>query len=79
MGYIIAVRGYDGHLLWKLTVRSEIFLINCEDFDINKDGKPDCIGTGRQGTAVAFNPFTGIVSIFAFLSMSIIIDNLNVC
>ena len=60
MGHIIGVRGYDGHTLWNLTVRSEVFLMNCE-VDINRDGKPDCIGTGRQGTAVAFNPYTGII------------------
>ena len=59
MGYLMAVRGYDGQLLWKLTVRSEVFLMNCEDFDIDQDGKPDCIGTGRQGCAVAFNPYEG--------------------
>lgn len=59
MGFMMAIRGYDGQVLWNLTVRSEVFLLNCEDFDINEDGKPDCIGTGRQGVAVAFNPYTG--------------------
>ena len=59
IGYLIAVRGYDGHLLWNLTIKTQVFLINCEGFDINKDGKPDCIGAGRLGTAVAFNPYTG--------------------
>ena len=59
MGYLMAVRGYDGQLLWKLTIRSEVFLMNCEDFDIDQDGKPDCIGTGRQGCVVAFNPYEG--------------------
>ena len=59
LGYIIALRGYDGQLLWNLTVRSEVFLMNCEHFDIDFDGKPDCIGTGRQGVVVAFNPYTG--------------------
>lgn len=59
LGFIIALRGYDGHLLWNLTVRSEVFLMNCEDFDIDLDDKPDCIGTGRQGVVVAFNPYSG--------------------
>ena len=59
MGYLIAVRGFDGHPLWNLTIKTQVFLINCEGFDINRDGEPDCIGAGRLGTAVAFNPYTG--------------------
>ncbi|KAK3612229.1 hypothetical protein CHS0354_039511 [Potamilus streckersoni] len=59
MGILSAFRGYDGKLLWKIHSKSEIFLINCEEIDINKDGKKDCIGAGRQATLTAFDPYKG--------------------
>lgn len=34
-GSLLAVRGHDGKVLWKLGTKSEIFVINC-DIDINK-------------------------------------------
>ncbi|XP_045211867.2 uncharacterized protein LOC123563244 [Mercenaria mercenaria] len=59
MANVIALNGHDGSQLWSMKVRSEIFVMNCEDFDINKDGKKDCIGTGRSGQIAAFNPYKG--------------------
>ena len=44
-------------------MRTEVFLMNCEHFDLDLDGKSDCIGTGRKGVVVAFNPYTGMVII----------------
>ena len=59
LGEIIALRGNDSMLLWSLRVHMQLFEMNCGIVDINKDGKPDCIGTGRFGTVVAFDPRTG--------------------
>ena len=36
-----------------------VFQINCGNIDIDKDGKTDCIGTGRMSTVVAFDPRKG--------------------
>ena len=35
------------------------FEMNCNNIDIDGDGKPDCIACGRMSTAVAFNPRNG--------------------
>ena len=35
------------------------FELNCNNIDIDGDGKLDCIAAGRMGTAVAFNPRNG--------------------
>ncbi|XP_060559392.1 uncharacterized protein LOC132719615 [Ruditapes philippinarum] len=59
MGNIIAVSGINGSQLWSLKTRSEVFAMNCEDFDINKDGKKDCVVTGRTGQISAFDPYKG--------------------
>ncbi|XP_052780569.1 uncharacterized protein LOC128217450 [Mya arenaria] len=58
-GSIMALRGYDGKVLWDIDVRSEVLFFNCEQFDFDKDGKQDCIATGRMGTIIAFNPRNG--------------------
>lgn len=58
-GTIYAFRGLDGSQLWKLSSRSDIFLLNCEEFDLDGDNKLDCVGTGRAGTVMAFNPRKG--------------------
>jgi hypothetical protein len=59
MGNIIAVSGINGSQLWSLKTRSEVFAMNCEDFDINKDGTKDCVVTGRTGQISAFDPYKG--------------------
>ncbi|XP_064624748.1 uncharacterized protein LOC135486131 isoform X2 [Lineus longissimus] len=61
LGQVIALRGSDGQVLWNISVTAEIFLFNCEGIDINKDGMKDCIGGGRMGSLVAFNPKNGDV------------------
>ncbi|KAI0219155.1 hypothetical protein LSAT2_029236 [Lamellibrachia satsuma] len=35
--------------------------MNCHKIDIDKDGKADCIASGRTGTVVAFDPRKGKV------------------
>ena len=60
MGNIIAVNGINGSQLWSMKTRSETFVMNCEDFDVNKDGKKDCIATGRTSQIAAFDPYIGI-------------------
>ncbi|XP_062612020.1 protein FAM234B-like [Saccostrea cucullata] len=60
-GGVIALRGYDGKLLWKVDVYSEVFAINCHGIDVNKDGTYDCLASGRLGTLVAIDPKTGKV------------------
>ncbi|KAI0222414.1 hypothetical protein LSAT2_026355 [Lamellibrachia satsuma] len=37
------------------------FELNCNNIDIDGDGKLDCIAAGRMGTAVAFNPRNGTI------------------
>ena len=34
--------------------------MNCGNIDVNKDGKTDCIATGRLSTLVAFDPRKGL-------------------
>ncbi|XP_013402918.1 protein FAM234B isoform X1 [Lingula anatina] len=58
-GFVIALRGYDGKELWRLNTYAEVFEINCQELDVNKDGKLDCIGSGRLSTLLAFDPRTG--------------------
>lgn len=59
IGNLIALNGHNGSQLWSLKIRAEAFALNCEDFDINKDGKKDCIATGRKGLIAAFDPYEG--------------------
>ena len=59
MGQVVALRGYDGALLWSFPVYGTVFELNCGKIDVNKDGRMDCIGTGRVGTTVAFDPKNG--------------------
>ncbi|KAK2179236.1 hypothetical protein NP493_504g03043 [Ridgeia piscesae] len=58
---VIALRGYDGKELWRMNVTAGPFMINCHDIDVDKDGKADCIASGRVGTATAFDPRKGKV------------------
>ncbi|KAK3095661.1 hypothetical protein FSP39_017289 [Pinctada imbricata] len=60
-GAVIALRGTDGKLLWKVRSYSEVFALNCHTIDINKDGTKDCIATGRLATIQAINPLNGEV------------------
>lgn len=60
-GQLYALRGYDGHPLWKLNVASNFIInMNCVDFDINGDGYRDCILTGRMGLVQAVNVLKGM-------------------
>ncbi|CAF2979255.1 unnamed protein product [Rotaria sp. Silwood2] len=58
-GTVYGIRGYDFTILWSFRVKGSIFEIVCDTIDINNDGRRDCIGAGRQGTLVAFDPRTG--------------------
>ncbi|XP_070199696.1 protein FAM234A-like [Littorina saxatilis] len=60
-GAVVALRGYDGKLLWQAQTYAEIFEINCNHVDVNKDGTKDCIVSGRLGTINAIDPKTGEV------------------
>ena len=35
------------------------FEINCNNIDVDGDGKLDCLATGRTGMAIAFDPRLG--------------------
>ena len=56
---IMALNGRNGKLLWTIWTRVEVFAIQCEKLDINKDGHKDCIAAGRMGTLQAFDPIKG--------------------
>ncbi|KAI0211987.1 hypothetical protein LSAT2_003139 [Lamellibrachia satsuma] len=58
---LVALRGYDGKELWRIRVQAGPFEMNCHKIDIDKDGKTDCIASGRRGTVVAFDPRKGKV------------------
>ncbi|XP_033752716.1 uncharacterized protein LOC117336335 isoform X1 [Pecten maximus] len=60
-GGVVAFRGYDGKLLWKVDAYSEVFGLNCHSVDANQDGNPDCIATGRLGTMMAIDVTKGAV------------------
>ncbi|KAL3856649.1 hypothetical protein ACJMK2_011377 [Sinanodonta woodiana] len=61
MGNLMAYRGYDGKQIWVTPCKSGMFAINCEEFDVNKDGKKDCIGAGRHAILNAFDPYKGVI------------------
>ncbi|KAK3607560.1 hypothetical protein CHS0354_011095 [Potamilus streckersoni] len=61
MNLLIAYRGYDGKQLWVTPCKSKMFVTNCEEFDVNKDGKKDCIGAGRHASLTAFDPYKGAI------------------
>lgn len=61
LGRIVALRGYDSHQLWTTNIHYGLFELNCGKIDINRDGKMDCVGTGRFSTVVAFDPRNGTV------------------
>lgn len=61
LGHLFAIRGTDGEVLWKTFTKSAVIFINCEDFDVNKDGQKDCIVTGRRATLQAVNPKNGML------------------
>ena len=60
-GLVYGIRGYDFKVLWSFRVKQSIFALVCDMIDLNKDGQRDCIGAGRQGTVVAFDPRVGKV------------------
>lgn len=58
-GSILGVRGYDFKIIWKMSIKQSIFELMCDTVDLDGDGKVDCIGAGRQGTLIAFDPRRG--------------------
>ena len=60
-GLVYGIRGYDFKVLWSFRVKQSIFALVCDVIDVNKDGRHDCLGAGRQGTLVAFDPRVGAV------------------
>jgi len=65
-GALIALRGNDSFVLWTTRTHAWMFELNCGNVDINHDGQMDCIGTGRFGTIVAFDPRNGLHFCLAF-------------
>ena len=66
-GRIVALRGYDGVELWRMRTFGTTFEINCNNIDVDRDGKLDCIATGRLGMAVAFDPRLGELFAVGFI------------
>jgi len=60
LGALIALRGNDSSLLWMTYTHAWMFELNCGNIDVNKDEQIDCVGTGRFGTIVAFDPRNGL-------------------
>jgi len=60
LGALIALRGNDSYVLWTTHTHAWMFELNCDNVDVNNDGQMDCIGTGRFGTIVAFDPRNGL-------------------
>ncbi|XP_005105920.2 protein FAM234A [Aplysia californica] len=58
-GMVVALRGYDGKLLWKVSTYAEIFEVNCNLIDANGDGLKECVASGRLGTIYAIDIRTG--------------------
>ncbi|VDI55263.1 Hypothetical predicted protein [Mytilus galloprovincialis] len=54
-GNIYALRGTDGTMLWNVKTTTTALFLNCFDFDVNLDGKLDCIASGRFGLLVAIS------------------------
>ncbi|XP_041362611.1 protein FAM234B-like [Gigantopelta aegis] len=59
VGLLIALRGYDGKELWRSPTHSGVLFVKCNEIDVNQDGQPDCIVTGRHGTTQAVDIRTG--------------------
>ena len=74
LGALIALRGNDSSVLWTIHTHAWMFELNCGNIDINKDGKMDCVGTGRFGTIVAFDPRNGIHLILCWLTCFFLYD-----
>lgn len=60
-GMVYGIRGYDFTILWSFRIKESIFELVCDLLDMDGDGHRDCVGAGRQGTIVAFNPRRGKV------------------
>ena len=59
LGRLVALRGNDSVQLWSTPTHAGLIELLCGKVDVNGDGRMDCIGTGRLGTALAFDPRTG--------------------
>ncbi|XP_025096989.1 protein FAM234B-like [Pomacea canaliculata] len=57
--WLVALRGYDMKELWRTWLRSDLLFINCQDVDVNGDGKLDCILTGHEASIQAIDLATG--------------------
>ncbi len=58
-GELMALRGTDGYVLWKTRLQSGVTDLNCVDVDVDRDGTPDCIASGKHATFSAVNSKTG--------------------
>lgn len=56
---IVALRGYDREKLWQTHVRGSPLFVDCQNLDVNADGKVDCIITGRGASVQAVDRATG--------------------
>lgn len=60
-GELVALRGYDGKQLWRLSTKSSIVYIHCDQLDVDQDGQFDCLVSGYHATLYAIDPRKGIV------------------
>ena len=51
-GGILALDGKSGEILWQQWTSFTVFSLFCQ-FDINNDGKVDCVVAGRGGLLVS--------------------------
>lgn len=60
-GELVAVRGYDGKQLWRLSTKSSILYIHCDQLDVDQDGQFDCLVSGYHATLHAVDPRKGVL------------------
>lgn len=56
---VLALRGTDGHELWRIMTYSGVTDLECDMLDVNSDGRKDCIVTGKMGTVMAIDTRNG--------------------
>ncbi|KAL8586178.1 hypothetical protein ACOMHN_057740 [Nucella lapillus] len=56
---VVALRGYDRHVLWRTWMAYDLVFVNCDDIDVNADGKADCIFSGHYSALQAVDLATG--------------------
>ncbi|XP_067947053.1 protein FAM234B-like isoform X2 [Watersipora subatra] len=67
---VMAMNGQNGQMLWRILTKDEVFELRCPVFDMDRDGVPDCIASGRHGTLIAFEFQHGTVLWSASLAIN---------